>query len=359
MNKKPRIRQMQIPAIPPMPRGSVLATAGRSTDGDRPRDMLVGNASAKDDSSKAAKAMMAQREPTEPKSSATDYGPNFPVSPIPAVNVASVPQRSPLRYPGGKTWLIPHVRAWLAPRQPRPRTLIEPFCGGGIVALTAVCEDLVEQCIMTELDHDVAAFWHTALRYNTELCHLVFEFKPTRESVSALADQAPRGLLEHGFRTLVLNRTRRGGILAPGAALTKSGENNKGLASRWYPDTIIHRLRNIEAHAPQIHFCETDGLDLLEVIAEVPGTVAFIDPPYTAGGKRAGRRLYSHSQIDHRRLFKILAQTPIDFLMTYDRSPEIAELIAEYSFHAVEVVMKNTHHAHISELVITRRAVFV
>jgi DNA adenine methylase len=242
--------------------------------------------------------------------------------------------------------------------QPRPRTLIEPFCGGDIVALTAVCESLVEQCFMAELDHDVAAFWHVALRHSDELCHLVSEFEPTRESVSALADQAPRGLLEHGFRTLVLNRTRRGGILAPGAALTKSGENNKGLASRWYPETIIHRLRNIEAHAAQINFCEADGLDLLEVIAEVPGTVAFIDPPYTAGGKRAGRRLYSHSQIDHRRLFKILAQSSVDFLMTYDRSPEIAELIAEYGFHAVEVVMKNTHHAQISELIITRQAAF-
>lgn len=29
------------------------------------------------------------------------------------VNVASVPQRSPFRYPGGKTWLIPVVRKWL------------------------------------------------------------------------------------------------------------------------------------------------------------------------------------------------------------------------------------------------------
>ena len=32
------------------------------------------------------------------------------VSSQPAVNVASVAQRSPLRYPGGKTWLIPHIR---------------------------------------------------------------------------------------------------------------------------------------------------------------------------------------------------------------------------------------------------------
>ncbi len=349
---------MQISAWTAEPHRSALHDAGRSTDEDRPRDMLVSSAKAKGDSFKAANAMMAQREPTETESTVPDYGPDFPVSPIPAVNVASVPQRSPLRYPGGKTWLIPHIRAWLAPIHPRPRTLIEPFCGGGTVALTAVCEDLVEKSIMAELDHDVAAFWHTALRQNTDLCHLVSAFEPTREAVSNLANQAPRSLLEHGFQTLVLNRTRRGGILAPGAALTKSGENNKGLSSRWYPDTLIQRLQTIEAHAPQITFCEADGLELLEVVAEAPGTVAFIDPPYTAGGKRAGNRLYTHHQIDHRRLFKTLAETPVDFLMTYDRSPEIAELIAEYGFHAVEFVMKNTHHAQISELVITRRAVF-
>ncbi len=70
------------------------------------------------------------------------------VSPIPAVNVASVPQRSPLRYPGGKTWLIPHIRVWLERIHPAPRLLIEPFAGGGIVSLTAVMEGLVDRCLM-------------------------------------------------------------------------------------------------------------------------------------------------------------------------------------------------------------------
>ena len=46
--------------------------------------------------------------------------------PIPAVNVATVPQRSPLRYPGGKTWLIPHVRAWLSGINPKPKVLLNP-----------------------------------------------------------------------------------------------------------------------------------------------------------------------------------------------------------------------------------------
>ena len=82
----------------------------------------------------------------------------FEVSSIPAVNVATVPQRSPLRYPGGKTWLIPHIRAWLAPMEPRPKLLVEPFCGGATVSLTGVFERLIERCLMVELDRDVAAF---------------------------------------------------------------------------------------------------------------------------------------------------------------------------------------------------------
>ena len=86
----------------------------------------------------------------------------FPHSPIPAANVASVPQRSPLRYPGGKTWLIPHIRAWLGGLDPKPSLLIEPFGGGAIVSLTAVMEDLVDRCLLVELDADVAAFWRAA-----------------------------------------------------------------------------------------------------------------------------------------------------------------------------------------------------
>ena len=62
----------------------------------------------------------------------------FPTSRVPVVNVATVPQRSPLRYPGGKTWLVPHIREWL--RQTTPDIIIEPFAGGAIVSLTAVRE---------------------------------------------------------------------------------------------------------------------------------------------------------------------------------------------------------------------------
>lgn len=90
----------------------------------------------------------------------------FGRSALPAVNVASVPQRSPLRYPGGKTWLIPHIRKWLG--GPPTPLLIEPFAGGGIVSLTAVMEGQAARALMVDLDRDVSAFWRAALDHSED-----------------------------------------------------------------------------------------------------------------------------------------------------------------------------------------------
>src|SRR5215207_7583150 len=77
------------------------------------------------------------------------------------INVASVPQRSPFRYPGGKTWLVPIIRRWLLSRPKRPEAFIEPFAGGGIVSLTVVFENLASKALLVELDDEVAAVWRT------------------------------------------------------------------------------------------------------------------------------------------------------------------------------------------------------
>lgn len=283
----------------------------------------------------------------------------FPVSGIPAANVAQVPQRSPLRYPGGKTWLIPHVRAWLkATGAPHP-LIVEPFAGGGIVSLTAVMEGLADRAIMVERDPDVAAFWCAALDHGDALMARVRAFTPSREAVERLARQAPRDEVEHGFRTLVLNRTRRGGVLAPGAASIRRGEDGRGIASRWYPDTLIERLRKIQKHADKFVIHCDDGVKWLRDTRHKAGACFFIDPPYTArGGKRAGARLYAHNAVDHAALFRALAESAANFLMTYDCSEEIVALVARHSFHAAAVTMKNGHHAHMRELVITRERLF-
>jgi DNA adenine methylase len=85
-----------------------------------------------------------------------------------------------------------------------------------------------------------------------------------------------------------------------------------------------------------------------------PNAVFFIDPPYTCGGKNAGKRLYSRSTVDHSALFDLLAQVRGHVLCTYSDSKEVRFLAREHGFSAHEVLMKNTHHAHLAELVLLK-----
>ncbi|MXZ18709.1 MAG: DNA adenine methylase [Rhodothermaceae bacterium] len=280
----------------------------------------------------------------------------FRISSISAANVSNVKLRSPLRYPGGKTWLVPHIEEWL--RKPVD-LLIEPFAGGGIVSLTAVMDNLAKQALMVDLDRDISSFWRTALGNSEDLIKRIRAFNPTRVDVERMELEFPDTIQGQGFRTLVLNRTRRGGITAPGSSFIKRGENNGGICSRWYPDTLVFRLEAIAKYSERLSFYEGDGLRILELLCNHKGAAFFIDPPYTTdGGKQAGARLYTHNSVDHERIFSVLADSSANFLMTYDCSREVSELVKRYNFDAVSVEMINTNHQRIPELVITRDKLF-
>ena len=270
---------------------------------------------------------------------------------VSAVNVAQVPQLSPFRYPGGKTWLIPYIRRWLG-QQPSPAIeLVDPFAGGGIVSLTAVFEGLVERATLVELDEDVAAVWLTILNgHGPWLAGCIRKFSPTTDSVGRALANGNRSLEHRAFAGIVKNRVTRGGILAPGAGFVKLGENGKGLASRWYPHTLSRRVLQIVGRRDRLHFIHGDGMKVLRQYSARAGVVYFIDPPYTV----AGRRLYKHCDIDHEALFVLASRLKGDFLMTYDNAEEVRTLAGKYRFPTRAIEMKTTHHRQKTELLIGR-----
>ena len=81
----------------------------------------------------------------------------------------------------------------------------------------------------------------------------------------------------------------------------------------------------------------------------------FIDPPYTAAGKKAGSRLYTHNELNHEELFQASAAAVGDFLMTYDNADGVRALAERHDFSMLAIPMKNTHHAEMTELLIGRR----
>ena len=271
------------------------------------------------------------------------------------INVASVPKRSPFRYPGGKTWLVPRIRDWLGSLSSRPCLFVEPFAGGGIVALTVAFEQLAEHVLMVELDPQVVAVWQTILQGDAEwLAQAVINFKLNEETLTAALARPAVSKQELAFQTILKNRTHRGGILAPGAGKVKYGENGKGLLSRWYPATISRRILDIARIRDRITFIEGDALAVIEQHQNVTNSAFFIDPPYTASTKRAGSRLYLYSEVDHRLLFRLTSTLAGDFLMTYDSADELRALAATHHFDTELVAMKNTHHAEMTELLIGR-----
>ena len=281
----------------------------------------------------------------------------FPDMPLPVmpqhskvINVASVPQRSPFRYPGGKTWLVPTARKWFR-QADKTSELIEPFAGGGIISLTAIAENYFSHATMVEIDDDMAAAWQTI--FSDDNCDWLVQkvktFVVTAEDINQSIIYADNGTKERGFATIVRNRTNHGGILAKGSGLIKSGEGGRGLASRWYPSTLAKRIKEANLLREKITFVHGDAFKIMEQHLADSNTFFFIDPPYTV----AGKRLYNHYDVDHRRIFELASQMKGHFLLTYDDTEEVRALADSFSLPYRTIPMQTTHLITKEELLIS------
>lgn len=101
------------------------------------------------------------------------------------------------------------------------------------------------------------------------------------------------------------------------------------------------------------YFWTKCGLSLASGFIEQHRAAWFIDPPYTAGGKRAGTRLYNHNLVDHPRLFALAAGAAGAVMLTYDNADEVRDLAKAHGLKCETIPMKNTHHEVLRELIIT------
>lgn len=273
------------------------------------------------------------------------------------VNVSQVVQLSPFRYPGGKTWLVPELRRWVSTLG-QVSVFVEPFAGGASSSLMIANEKRAERVLIGELDENVASVWKTIFESPVAdanwLCQRILSFNVSETSVREELAHTTSGIRHRAWQTILRNRMNRGGILAPGAGLVKGGEKGRGLLSRWYPETLVRRIETLQLMRDQVSVFAGDAFEAIALYNKERHAAFLIDPPYTAGGKNAGSRLYAHHAIDHERLFSVMSEIKGSVMMTYDDAPEVRALAERYEFRISRVPMKSTHHALHKELILTR-----
>jgi len=269
------------------------------------------------------------------------------------VNVAKVNQLSPFRYPGGKTWLVPWFLKWIHSLGFKPTCLVEPFAGGGIISLSAAYYDLVDKCFMIEKDEDVASVWKTIFYGDWEwLVNRIISFELTLESANEILSSTAKNCEEMAFKTVIKNRIYHGGVLANGSGMLKFGEKGKGILSRWYPNTLAKRIKTIASMKDKIIFCEGNAFNFIPDFADNENVIYFVDPPYTASKKKAGKRLYRYYEIDHNELFLMLKNIKGKFLLTYDLDENVVSLAEKHNFNYQIIPMTGTHLSLRYELII-------
>jgi DNA adenine methylase len=238
---------------------------------------------------------------------------------------------------------MPQFRAWIA--STGRSQLVEPFAGGAIASVTAVLEYRVDRALLIDKDPRITTLWKAIVtrRHRIPLIKLIRDFPLTSDSVVDFlsAPHTSLSVAERAFQVLLTNRVNHGGIMTDGPHLMARGEDGKGIASRWYPSTLIGRINLIGHYEQQFSVLNGDGIEWMAGLSEGHRWAAFVDPPYID----VGPQLYRYGDCDFPRLFSVLGNLPIPFSLTVSDDPRMHEYAKDHRFGCVKGSMRSGHGA--------------
>lgn len=237
---------------------------------------------------------------------------------------------SPLRYPGGKTKLVPFVSLLISKANLKGCTYIEPFAGGAGVALTLLLEGMVEQIVINDYDKAVYSLWRAIKTEPTNLIKFITETSITIEEwhkQQAIYKNARGYSVELAFATLFLNRVNRSGIITGGPIGGYGQRGEWKLDARFNKIAIIERINSISKKGNSIAIYNQDIIRLIDRFMPkyMDNAFVYFDPPYYNKSQRLYKNFLSHD--DHACIAeRILGHVKCPWLLTYDDVPEIRAL---------------------------------
>jgi DNA adenine methylase len=238
---------------------------------------------------------------------------------------------SPLRYPGGKTFLFSFFDKVIKENGLGNITYIEPFAGGAGAALALLFLEKVERIVINDLDKAIYSFWKSAIFDSEKFIRKLFSTPVTINEwrKQKLIYKNPKsGCFDLGFATFFLNRTNISGIVNGGPI---GGIQQKGkwkIDARFNKEKLAERICQLSLYKNRISVFNRDGVDLMNDYLNKKNVFIYLDPPYYEKG--AMLYLNHYKKEDHEVLAKLLNCNPDAFwLLTYDNKKEIKSLYPE------------------------------
>ena len=227
---------------------------------------------------------------------------------------------SPLRYPGGKTFLFSFFDNVIKGNGLENITYIEPFAGGAGAALALLFLEKVERIVINDLDKAIYSFWKSSIFDSEKFIRKLFSTPITIKEwkkQKLIYNNPQSSYFDLGFATFFLNRTNISGIVNGGPI---GGIQQKGkwkIDARFNKEKLAERIRQLSLYKNRISVFNRDGVVLMNDYLNKKNVFIYLDPPYYEKG--ATLYLNHYKKEDHEVLAKLLNCNPDAFwLLTYD-----------------------------------------
>jgi DNA adenine methylase len=229
---------------------------------------------------------------------------------------------SPVRWAGGKRWLLPTIRTLVLGHE--ISIYHEPFLGGASVFLGL---DGLERAFLGDTNAELIAAYRAIRDHPAQVADRVSRYPNNADMYYAVRACTPTDKVEIAARFLYLNHTSFNGIYR----VNLEGVYNVPFGSRASPQIpTAEHLREVSRRLRKARLYVGDFARSLERVQE--GHLVFLDPPYTVAHNNNGFIKYNQ------KIFSIEDQE------------RLSALIDEISSRGAYYILANAAHPSIAKL---------
>lgn len=231
---------------------------------------------------------------------------------------------SPLRWVGGKRWLVPGLASVY--RSQGRRGLVDPFVGGGSTLYS--CDPSVSEIRVGDSNHELVNFYNSCRTGPGCLIARFSEWTDDRQCFLEVRDWSPSTALDAAARFLYLNRTCYGGIYRE----NRLGKFNVpyGGGGRLNSESVKARVSHL---GDVLARADINLTDFRQSLSDVKATdLVIIDPPYRVDSDSTFGRYGSvpFTRADHIALAEILSSLKDCGAIIVCTLPANVEILAQY-----------------------------